>query len=546
MAKNKLNKKVERFIEHEQLPVVFDSLTRRMFFRNSMGFFAIPLIIGLLPKRVLAQGVDENSFRKAVFMLNRHGGYWLDTKPSGVNYSQVANGVKAGSLNGATLGAIYSDSYRSVQNKLSVLIGLDSPGACGHTMATSLAGSYANFRSATVRDKLDETSSINRNSIDVLIANKIYANSHPLKVLRFGGTTHCFQNGANVGGISVGAAYDRIISNLGATSSTSNGGNSNSGGGAADDSVNYPQRRRKFLLETILSGISQTKNSSRIRDQATKTTVGDFQDLLSQIKNSIVIPEPGETSTEPAPVQPPGQACTTVDRPNGSDDRAKADLMVAALKCGVTRLGYMGLPYEHGYVHNVHQLNSRTAHKNFLRSNLDVCGYLMNQMDSLTDANGKTMLENSCVLVSSDLASSKFDNHTGVSMRVLVGGGLNGKFRMGQAIDYEGNGTKLVQSGTRSQIEAGGGMPEDVYAGRVYNELLVSILKAFGLNQSDYAHDGRSGFGHYHVSEVATSAVVHDLHLRRDETQLALNDYMKNVYLRNYNRDSTLPYYYTG
>jgi len=541
MAKNKLDKKVERFIEHEQLPVVFDSLTRRMFFRNSMGFFAIPLMIGLLPKKVLAQGVDDSIFRKAVFMLNRHGGYWLDTKPSGVNYSQVANGVKAGSLNGATLGGIYSNSYNSVQNKLSVLMGLDSPGACGHTMATSLAGSYANFRSATVRDKLNETTSINRNSIDVLIANKIYANSHPLKVLRFGGTTHCFQNGANVGGISVGAAYDKIISNLGATSSSSNGGGS---GGAPDDSVNYPQRRRKFLLETILSGISQTKNSSRIRDQATKTTVGDFQDLLSQIKNSIVIPEPGEAPNEPA--QPIGQACTSIDRPDGNGDRAKADLMVAAFKCGVTRLGYIGLPYEHGYVHNVHQLTNRNAHKNYLRNSLDVGGYLMSQLDNFTDANGKTMLENSCVLVSSDLASSKFDNHTGVSMRVLIGGGLNGKLRMGQAIDYEGNGTRLVRRGTNAQIAIGGGMPEDVYAGRVYNELLVSILKGFGLNQSDYAHDGRSGFGHYHVSEVATSSVIHNLHLSRDETQLALNNYMKNVYLKNYNRDSTLPYYYTG
>lgn len=526
MGKNKIKKL--GLIEHENLPIVYNPVSRRMFLKASSGFLAIPFIASLLPKAAWSQAANENAFRKAVFMVNRHGGHWIDARPSGVQYADVGNGVRAGNLNTAQLGPIYSSGYNNLKSKVSVLMGLMTAGGIGHVNATALAASFSKDRNfSDGRRDLNEVSSYFPDSIDTVLASKIYPSNHPVKVLRFGGS-HCYADQRPVSGITINAAYTLIMNNLvvPATPTAPTG----------PTDAQLENLRRRYILERTLSSISDVRASGKISD-ASKARIGDYQEMLAGVRDNIP-----STITATPPPAPAAASCGNLTLPAQGDTqrnlRAQADLILAALTCGVTRLAYMSLPAEHEYVHRVSDGAARQQHRDYLRTTtLDVGQYLMNRMDQVSESNGKTLLDNSCVLITSDLGGSKFDNHTGLDMRVMVGGSLNGKLQVGKAVDYQIPSEVIVRSGTQ--------MEQNVCAGRMYNELLISIMRGFGLQQSDYARGGRRGFGDYHLDELPHGSYIFNLVLsgNRDASQKAVLNYIKEKGLRNYNKDTALPYF---
>jgi hypothetical protein len=91
------------------------------------------------------------------------------------------------------------------------------------------------------------------------------------------------------------------------------------------------------------------------------------------------------------------------------------------------------------------------------------------------------MLDNSVVYFGSD----SIWNHRVTDMPVILAGGLGGKLRTGHFIDYR-------QKPLRKLATTG-----NTYAGRPYNELLVTLLQGMGLGPADYQKLGRKGFGTY-------------------------------------------------
>ena len=531
MGKNKL-------IQHEKLPIFYNPFSRRLFLGTGSSFIALPFISALLPRVAWAAGESEAAYRKAAFLVNRHGGHWLDAHPQGVDY-QDNGGFKVGNLKNGDLGPIYNNDYQNLASKVSVLMGLDAAGGCNHVTATALAASFSNFREK--QQDLNEKSSTNPESIDMLIAKKIYSPSHAVKVLRLGGS-HSFSGQKMVGGISNAAAYDLIMGNLDIPTTPPSPGTP-----PPTPEPDVENLQRRFIMEKALSSLSLTKSWRNI-SKATRSQINNYQEILAQARDSYKAA--AETGTSNVyEVVTPSASCDRLGRPTSSSDtqaklKASADLMVAALSCGVTRLAYLALPSEHHYVHRVSNASARNTHKTYLRDSvLAVGGYFMRAMDQITEGNGKTLLDNSCVLITSDLGSSKLDNHNGLNMRVLVGGSFNGAFQTGKAIDYQSN-YQIVKKSNDNILSRGDGINQDLNGGRPYNELLISIMRGFGLSQPDYMLEGRKGYGHYHYSEIPHSQFMYDRSFRRDLTQAAVNEYMKNVFLPGYNRDSTLPYFY--
>jgi|GEM_PF-2720290 len=554
MGKNKLKKII---IEHESLPIVYNALTRRLFVKSSMGLLAIPLIASLLPRESWASVEEENAYRKAVFMANQDGSNFLDAIPRNVNYQQVAAGVKAGSLNNAELGPIYNGSFNNLKSKFSILTGLTCAAAVNHCKSAALAASFSGFIRTKDGHDINGLRSDFPYSIDVVLANHIYGSGHPqnLKVLRMGtarsyngssATSNGWTNYGAVSTISTAAARSLVLGSK--SSSTNTTTPPSSGGNNEPTEAEKNNNKKRMVLERVLASISSTKSNANISVGA-KSKIDNYQQLLAQIRDAIPT---GEENNGGGTVVTPAPSTRTCGEFNVSSDsqKARADIIAAALACGATRLATMSMNSNHSMAHAGDSVTGRDTQKDFLRNNsLPVGAYLMGLMDQVTEANGNTLLENSCVLMTSDNGSSATSPHNGHSMRVLVGGGLNGKLRMGEAIDYSKTGTEFLLNGERSKCSQGSrgstGIEQVRYGQRPYNELLITIMRSFGLRQSDYSFGGRKGFGQYHIDEVAYKHLFEKKLVRPSKpTALAnrIQVYMKN-FLKGYNRDTTLSYY---
>ncbi len=174
---------------------------------------------------------------------------------------------------------------------------------------------------------------------------------------------------------------------------------------------------------------------------------------------------------------------------------AAVDMIVASFLCGATQQACIGIadpsPIEsangwHGGSHNPDPvkgaapnslaINKWIAEKFFLR--------LISKMDSIVEANGKTMLDNSLVYWGNEVSNG--NGHSSENMPVLLAGSAGGKIRSGFIYDYRQlNAPKVATDNAGS----------DTYIGRPYNQLLVTILQAMGLSPADYERSGIKGYG---------------------------------------------------
>jgi len=158
--------------------------------------------------------------------------------------------------------------------------------------------------------------------------------------------------------------------------------------------------------------------------------------------------------------------------------RVMTDILVAALACDFTRVSTMqwsdseakfmlpfltgsdGKPladHHHGYQHDrgfqpgALEVIYKWYAGNFL--------YLLQKMDAVLDANGKSMLDNSLVLWVTEIQQP--DNHGQNNMPFVLAGKLGGKLRSGRWLKV---------------------------ASQPHNNLLVTILNLFGLSNTKFGH----------------------------------------------------------
>jgi hypothetical protein len=112
------------------------------------------------------------------------------------------------------------------------------------------------------------------------------------------------------------------------------------------------------------------------------------------------------------------------------------------------------------------------------------------KLDSMTDADGNTILDNTLVLYANEDCTG---GHFLMDMPIVVAGG-KGRIRTDQVIDYR-NLNDPVRS---SQFLDSSGHGRSMFYGRPYNNLLVTVLKAFGLTEADYKrYPDQDGYGRY-------------------------------------------------
>ena len=103
----------------------------------------------------------------------------------------------------------------------------------------------------------------------------------------------------------------------------------------------------------------------------------------------------------------------------------------------------------------------------------DVFGRFLQQLD-VPEANGKTFLDNSLVLMGGELAM----DHYVISQPTLMAGGAGGAIKTGYYVDYSQMTNKYANAGLLPWGVLIPGLP--------YNRLYATILQAMGLEPADY------------------------------------------------------------
>jgi hypothetical protein len=170
--------------------------------------------------------------------------------------------------------------------------------------------------------------------------------------------------------------------------------------------------------------------------------------------------------------------CEPGARPDGGFEypehvRIMSDLMVLAFQCDITRfqtfmLGnaasgrtydFLGVPGQHHEISH-HQGNpSRLDQLTTIDTwEIEQFAYLLEKLDAVDEGGGRTLLDSSCILLSSDVEDG--NTHSHFNMPILMAGSAGGKFTAGRHLKYD----------------------DDPSVGALY----TSILQAFGLPDSSF------------------------------------------------------------
>jgi hypothetical protein len=155
--------------------------------------------------------------------------------------------------------------------------------------------------------------------------------------------------------------------------------------------------------------------------------------------------------------------------------KLQIDLMVSAMACDLTRVGSIQVSNAKNHIRypwleslgDGHSLSHAGPSNDEARTELELRGnwlaqqfsYLLDRLDALPEGDG-TMLDNTVVLWGNELAQGNI--HSQVSMPFVLAGSAGGALKTGRHIQY---------------------------ANRPHNDLLVTLLNAFGLEDTTFGDE---------------------------------------------------------
>lgn len=180
--------------------------------------------------------------------------------------------------------------------------------------------------------------------------------------------------------------------------------------------------------------------------------------------------------------------------------KAMIKMEVAALACGTTKIvmhsitqngdaPYPGLSW-HENVHATtldddtsarNSATGRTWSAEYCKYRMGLVAYFLTELDKIQESNG-TLLDNTLFIYGNEDSTGA---HEHVDLPVLIAG-AKGKFKNGYFVDFR---PRPLYPLVKPRIH------QMLYAGRPYNGLLVSALKAFGIPANEYEKFGQIGFG---------------------------------------------------
>jgi hypothetical protein len=433
--------------------VKYDPKSRRQFLIGSGKFMlALPMLTSLLPRGVLAA---ETVNKKFFAIRTPNGMRFMDWTPFTTPVMTNVSGTRVTDLKAAYsatgINKMIGPNFAPYLDKMTFCQGLDVPISLGHNMS----GMLGHFGQTDSYQTIDQT---------IAKAPGFYGTKTPVVDSLVLGPQSC----------SYGKIGNDIV-NLPAY------GNA---GAAFDLLFNFSKpsnlARGSTVISRILASYTSLKNSPKISAED-RRVLDNQMTLLSSVetrlKKIVPVTNAGARYAEPVGVNEYYQQMV--------------DLGVLALQTGVTQVVTLTI-YEapdvtpnqwHGESHNYETVPTPNFSKAVKWVADNVFLRAITKMSQVTEANGQSLLDNSVVFWGNELSAGQ--GHTNENMPVIMAGSAGGYIKTGRLLDY--------MRYSEPQIPQGNG-GDSTYAGRLYNQLLVTILQSMGVPPEVYQRDGRLGY----------------------------------------------------
>jgi hypothetical protein len=434
--------------------------SRRMFLQGAAGALSIPFLTSIAPKTALAapsalgvryvQWITNHGVHPQFFWPGQH-----PSTPFQVDGQTIADVLfRPLSDYSGPLSQILGTDFDPLRSKMNLVRGL-------HAIVND--NWHNNCVPTTGGTPLtDEGDASFPYSVDVILekSTKVYPSPVSLPALRLTpgvnpsykwGSFSWTQNGGRPFRLSAHqatlAALTAAFPNAGGTMPTKD-----------------PRRElRSLVTDMVMDDYRGLSKNPRL-SSADKHSLNNYMDLVAEVQLRIRAAIP---------------ACDRPGQANETDfdalHRNAIDITVAALLCGATKVvaygAFQGSPnsYDeetfHAWAHD-----DPSKHTTLQAYRYSKLADLAKKMDSFTESNGKTLLDNSLVFASNELSEPGHGGNHLRDMPVITLGGAGGALRTGNHIDY---------------------------VKRPYNNMLVTLFNAMGLGTADFERNNVVGFGGY-------------------------------------------------
>jgi hypothetical protein len=374
------------------------------------------------------------------------------------------------------LSMVFDSKFDAYRSKMNIYQGLDSIGGGGHNHTVPLSGS------APVGDNdADDVPKFGK-SIDVLMANSTNVSSPDARF-----------KAIRIANDAKGMSFDRDASGkaigLPSIAGDVNVFNTLFDGAAVGASAQAAAAKHKLLVDRSFDRYKALQSNARMSAadrQRFDAHVASMSDLQKRLAASASCSRPGFTPYAD------GQPREVLWRNN-------IDALVAAMSCDMTRIATMYImdykfgsdPQNYSESHgNSHDREGggagRDVSKDFSAFKADQVLYLLNKLATTTEVDGSSMLDNTVVFWTSELANGNY--HTASDLPAATFGGTAAGLHTGYLMDFRLKPIQYVANRADFLTPIG----------QSYNRLLVTLMRAMGLQESEYINEGDGGgFGQF-------------------------------------------------
>jgi hypothetical protein len=449
-------------------------MNRRDLLRFAAATPFLPLLPSLLPTTANAQGTTAPL--RFVFVQLSYNGFDQYKQFPQVDPPLIQAGVYGMPLSTipGSISQVFGPAWTPLKNKVTLLRGLDfiTGENVGHGTEQMLSGVMTEYNSGLPYARLGA-------SIDWILQRStvFYPQRPQVDAIRFApyGGGYYGLSTANVNGMTqplpylstdVGV-YNQLFATLGS---------------ATVD----PVQRKTYLTQRWQERLDLLAQQRRL-GTADRQRLQQYTEHMATVRANLGRPRIQCTSA------PALQLAQSGDPIRLSYENIN-QMIVAAFACDITRLACISISdfsdtnfdytHYHGTSHGTpdDEANAQLF-ASYNRWTADRVAHLINLLDATMDVDGRSMLENTCVLASYGMSNYW---HRSEDIAAIVAG-VPSKLRMGMYLDYRQR--PFTYYAGRGDFPA---------MGRPYTQLLASLMQAGGLRNSDYDQYGQGGkFGEF-------------------------------------------------
>lgn len=456
-------------------------ISRRRFLIGGGGILLLPFLPSIHMNAFAASAADKKRFITFRIPHGLNADHWYPkVARSKINDNSFGYTLNSSQIEGAICDAMNTSDLIGLKSKTLVVHGLDHIWTSFHSNQLFLSGVQLNKNGGEVYPTIDQ-----------LIAKKIYENAPVDRVVNF-----YVGDGSPPNPKSTIDKNTRAVANNDPNQIYNKIFNLHSAGAVG----NKPEDPRKKLVDKVFEDYKKLMGHKNLSSQD-KVFLDAYISNLNDIQNKYAAQE---IAACPAPVKGDYGFYKIDDKEiKGRDDqRALAfdtyiDLVVAAIQCDMSRvfnIGFAGdvfgnkfgesnADYHTDISHNPNVEKHKRDILLFNQKAMEKFGGLCKRLDELIDpATGKSLLDSSLAMAGHELGDTargethENDNHCQSAHVNTFIGGLNGAIDTGKFLEFKRD-------------------VEGLTWGRPYNELMISVMQAFGLKEADYKQNGLPGYG---------------------------------------------------